>query len=91
MELATNENVGVKRVTKEVWAIIPWGERGDGAGGERDATQRKSWRKLGVAWENRDGSLKVVLDTVPLGPCDIVIRDPKPFDEARRPLARPFG
>jgi hypothetical protein len=78
MELATNETVGVKKVTKEVWAII-----------EREPLRKAIWRKIGVAWENRDGSMKVVLDTVPIRACDILIRDPQPFDEARRPAA--FG
>jgi hypothetical protein len=75
MEAAiTNCEARRERVTKEVWTIV-----------EREGLQKAIWVKIGVAWENRDGSLKVVFNALPMKG-EVLIRDPKPFEDAR---ARP--
>lgn len=81
MELATdNAAVGPKQVTKEVWAIV-----------EREGLQKPLWLRIGSAWENRDGSMRVILNAMPFKGDNILIRDPRPFDELRRPAVLPVG
>ncbi len=72
MEAAiTNGETRRERVTKEVFTIV-----------EREGLQKALWVKIGVAWENRDGSIKVILNALPVKG-EVLIRDPKPFDDAR--------
>jgi hypothetical protein len=44
--------------------------------------------RIGSAWENRDGSLRVLLNALPLKG-ELLIRDPRVFDENRRATAMP--
>ena len=53
------------------------GGDGSGAGGDRD---RNVWLRIGIAWINRDGSLNVKLDAMPVNGT-LHIRDPQPVDE----------
>lgn len=47
---------------------------------QQGSQQTKSfWMRCGSAWENKDGSLNVVLDTLPLNG-KLNIREPKPRD-----------
>lgn len=39
------------------------------------------WTKIGVAFVNRDGSLNVKLDCVPVGETELQIRDYEPFED----------
>lgn len=72
MEAAiTNGEPRRERVTKEVFTIV-----------EREGLQKALWVKIGVAWENRDGSIKVILNALPVKG-EVLIRDPKPFDDVR--------
>lgn len=73
MEARTDEALRPQRVTKEVWAIV-----------EKENLEKAIWVRIGVAWENRDGSIKVVLNVLPIQG-EMLIRDPKPFEERRRP------
>jgi len=52
---------------KEVWTVT-----------ERDG--RSFWSRSGIAFPNRDGSMNLHLDTLPLSG-KLQIRDPKPKDE----------
>jgi hypothetical protein len=63
-----------ERVTKEVFTIV-----------EREGLLKALWVRIGSAWENRDGSIKVIFNALPMKG-EVLIRDPKPFDDAR---ARP--
>lgn len=67
---------------KVVYAII---ERGGG---------RKYWQRVGVAFVNRDGSLNVKLDAIPIGG-QLHIRDAPPREPGRdgdeRPGEREYG
>lgn len=65
----TNGEVRRERVTKEVFTIV-----------QREGLQKDIWVKIGVAWTNRDGSLKVILNALPTNG-EIHIRDPKPFED----------
>ena len=44
----------------------------------RDGQSRRSWRPIGLAFVNRDGSLNVRLDAIPTGGQAIQIRDFEP-------------
>lgn len=44
----------------------------------------KHWLRVGVAFENRDKSLRVILDASPANN-ELHIRDPKPDDDRRAP------
>ena len=44
----------------------------------------KHWLRVGVAFENRDRSLRVILDASPSNN-ELHIRDPKPEDDRRAP------
>ena len=63
--------------------LVPFGPR-------RHPRPRPFLEMLEVAWENRDGSIKVILNAVPLKG-ELLIRDPRPFDELRRPAMLPVG
>lgn len=45
---------------------------------EREKDGKSFWTKVGAAFPNRDGSLSVSLDAVPING-KIQIRDPQPF------------
>jgi hypothetical protein len=64
----------------------------NGAGGRRLAVyavpeskdgERTFWPKLGVAFVNRDGSITLLLDALPLGTNRLQVREPKPPAEGR--------
>lgn len=61
---------------KEVWTVCPRGE------GKKDF-----WLRIGTAFENRDGSLSVILDALPTNG-KIIVRDEKPREEADPPPRR---
>jgi hypothetical protein len=71
MEAMTSVEPKRERVTKEVFTIV-----------EREGLQKAIWVKIGAGWENRDGSLKVILNALPVSG-EILIRDPRPYDESR--------
>lgn len=52
---------------------------------ERANQEKGFWVKIGAAFENKDGSLSVNLDALPLtdknGECRLQIRAPRPRDE----------
>ena len=48
------------------------------------------WTRIGAAFTNRDGSLTLKLDCVPLGGT-MQVRDPEPRDVDREPRAPSFG
>lgn len=60
----TNGAAGGRRL--QVWAIP---ESRDG--------EKTFWVRIGVAFTNRDGSLNVILDALPLGTNRLQIREPK--------------
>jgi hypothetical protein len=64
----TNGGSGGRRL--QVWAIP---ESRDG--------EKAFWVKIGVAFTNRDGSVNVILDALPIGTNRLQIREPK--EEAR--------
>ena len=64
----TNGGGGGRRL--HVWAIP---ESRDG--------EKTFWVRIGVAFTNRDGSVNVILDALPLGTNRLQIREPK--EEAR--------
>ena len=72
MELMTGEEAKPQVVTKEVWVVV-----------ERAPLTKPLWLRVGSAWANRDGSMRVVLNALPLGG-ELLIREPRVFDERRR-------
>ncbi len=64
----TNGNGGARRLA--VWAIP---ESRDG--------EKPFWVRIGVAFTNRDGSINVLLDALPIGTNRLQIRETR--DEAR--------
>ncbi len=48
--------------------------------------QGSFWKRIGVAFENSDGSWNVVLDALPLDG-KLHIRDPRPDEDRARPQA----
>ena len=64
----TNGGGGARRL--QVWAIP---ESRDG--------EKSFWVRIGVAFTNRDGSVNVILDALPIGTNRLQIREPK--EEAR--------
>ncbi len=69
----TNGTTGSRRL--QVWAIP---ESRDG--------EKTFWVRIGVAFTNRDGSINVILDALPLGTSRLQIREQK---EEARPGAAP--
>jgi hypothetical protein len=57
----------VKRPRKEVFSVVT------------DEKNEERWHKLGVAFVNKDDSLTILLDAMPLGR-KLMIRDPKAKD-----------
>ena len=59
-----------KRRYKEVWLV-------------EDHPNRKAWwTRVGVAFENKDGSWNLHLSAVPVGRNTLQVRDPRPNSEA---------
>jgi hypothetical protein len=46
-----------------------------------DRNGKSIWMKIGAAFANRDGSLAVMLDALPLGAYRLQIREPKVWDD----------
>ncbi len=72
----TNGGTGGRRL--QVWAIP---ESRDG--------EKAFWFKIGVAFTNRDGSINLILDALPLGTNRLQIREQK--EEPRAAPARRNG
>ncbi len=62
-----------------VFAIPPPSEDGE----------KRFWPKIGVAFTNRDGSINLLLDSLPLGTNKLQIREEKPAAERGSPLGPP--
>jgi hypothetical protein len=77
MELMTGEEERPQKVTKEVFVVV-----------ERAPLTKPLWVRIGSAWENRDGSLRVILNALPLKG-ELVIREPRVFDDSRRSAHMP--
>jgi hypothetical protein len=45
--------------------------------------ERGFWTRIGVAFTNRDGSITLLLDALPLGTNRLQVREPKPVPEGR--------
>ncbi len=54
---------------------------------EKDGDRAAWWQKIGMAFTNRDGSIAIYLDALPLGTNKLQIREPR--DEARPGAAAP--
>ncbi len=51
--------------------------------------EKTFWPRIGVAFTNRDGSITLLLDALPIGTNKLQVREPKPPAEARPgPMAR---
>lgn len=48
---------------------------------EKDGERASWWQKIGLAFTNRDGSISIYLDALPLGTNKLQVREQK--DEAR--------
>jgi hypothetical protein len=60
-------NGGTKRLA--VLAILEYPDKSD------EAKKHTRWVRIGVGWPNRDGSINLVLDALPLGTNRLQIRD----------------
>jgi hypothetical protein len=58
---------------------------------ESDDGEKKFWPRIGAAFTNRDGSITLVLDALPLGTNKLQIREPKPAPERPRSADGPPG
>jgi hypothetical protein len=47
--------------------------------------EKNHWLKVGAAFANRDGSVTVYLDAVPVGSNRLQIREQRAWDDARAP------
>jgi hypothetical protein len=45
--------------------------------------EKRYWPKIGIAYTNRDGSITLLLDALPLGTNKLQIREPRPPAEGR--------
>ena len=45
--------------------------------------EKPFWPRIGAAYTNRDGSITLVLDALPIGTNRLQIREPRPPSEAR--------
>ncbi len=77
MELMTGAEDKPQRVTKEVLVVV-----------DRAPLTKPFFVRIGSAWENSDGSMKVVLNALPLKG-ELLIRNPRVFDEGRRTAQMP--
>lgn len=48
-----------------------------------ERNKKSYWMKLGAAFGNRDGSITLYLDAVPVGTHRLQIREQRPWDEVR--------
>jgi len=48
-----------------------------------ERNEKKYWIKIGAAFTNRDGSINLYLDALPIGMNRLQIREPRAWDEAR--------
>ena len=48
-----------------------------------DRNGKSYWMKLGAAFSNRDGSVTLYLDAVPVGTHRLQVREQRPWDEVR--------
>jgi len=55
---------------------------------EKDGERSAWWQKIGTAFTNRDGSIAIYLDALPIGTNKLQVREPR--DEAR-PGTAPAG
>lgn len=62
-----------KRTFKHLWMV-------EDAGADRSGKNRSFWTKVGVAFENRDGSWSLELSAVPVNG-RLQMRDPKARDD----------
>ena len=54
--------------------------------------EKSFWPKLGIAYTNRDGSISIYLEALPLGTNKLQVREPRERDDARpAPAARRNG
>lgn len=60
-----------ERKYKEVWLVED----------APNANRKAFWTKIGVAFENKDGSWNLRLSAVPIGSNTLNIRDPKPAEQ----------
>jgi len=67
---------------KDVYMIVETGKEKEGQDGKKDAF----WTKIGVAFENKDSSLTVVLNAFPVDG-RLNIRDPKPATAEKTPVS----
>jgi hypothetical protein len=49
--------------------------------------EKTFWPKIGVAFRNRDGSIAILLDALPLGTNRLQVREPKEREDGRAPAA----
>ncbi len=49
---------------------------------EKDG-EKAFWKKIGIAFTNRDGSINLFLDALPLGTNKLQVREPRPPAESR--------
>ena len=54
---------------------------------EKDGDRAAWWQKIGMAFTNRDGSIAIYLDALPLGTNKLQIREPR--EEARAGASPP--
>ncbi len=47
--------------------------------------EKTYWPKIGAAFTNRDGSITLLLDALPIGTNRLQVREPKPPAEVRPP------
>ncbi len=45
--------------------------------------EKKFWPKIGIAFTNRDGSINLILDALPIGTNRLQVREVKPTAEGR--------
>ncbi len=50
--------------------------------------EKTFWTKIGAAFTNRDGSITLLLDALPLGTNRLQVREPKAPAEGRAPAPR---
>ncbi len=50
-----------------------------------DRKDKNYWLKIGAAFSNRDGSINVCLDALPIGTNRLQIREPRAWEDARGP------
>lgn len=53
---------------------------------QKDGQKKTRWTKVGVGFENKDGSLSIMLDALPVNG-RLQVRDPRPKDGDRDPFA----